>query len=226
MYSIWREYDLLWTQSFPPTAPPPGHARSLEGLIPLSESSRCLAHNGSTQPKLISALSGMFIFIFLSITWWLFTCAYEHNVILAIFSFYFIHHYLGELVVYIRFDYDWSVVNGVDGVEHGWVTSGKGHHLIRKVLSCVKASECLAWTLWREIIVITLRLWRGISFKILKSIQLRAEDSLCQAVGREHVPGRAPTDSWVRLCERKDPETLSWCLSCCTYRQPNLWKCC
>lgn len=83
----------------------------------------------------------------------LYTCAYEHNIILSIFCFYFIHHYLSELVVHICFDDDWSIVNGVDRVEHGWVASGKGHNFIRKVLSCIKSSKCLAWTLWRKIIV-------------------------------------------------------------------------
>lgn len=81
------------------------------------------------------------------------TCAYEHYIILSVFCFYFIHHDLSELVVHICFDYDWSIVNGVDRVEHGWVASGKGYNFIRKVLSCVKSSKCLAWTLWRKIIV-------------------------------------------------------------------------
>lgn len=75
------------------------------------------------------------------------TCAYEHDIILAIFCFYFIHHYLGELVVHICFDYDRSIVNGVDRVEHGWVASGEGHNLIRKVLGCIESSKCLAWAL-------------------------------------------------------------------------------
>ena len=78
------------------------------------------------------------------------TCAYEHNIIKSIFCFHFIHHYLCELVVHICLDYDWSVVNGVDGVEHGWVASGKGYNFIWKVLGCVKSSKCLAWALQRE----------------------------------------------------------------------------
>lgn len=78
------------------------------------------------------------------------TCAYEHDVILSIFRFYFIHHDVGELVVHICFDYDWSIVNGVDGIKHGWVASGKGHNLIRKLLSCVKSSKCLARALWSK----------------------------------------------------------------------------
>lgn len=76
-----------------------------------------------------------------------YTCAYEDDVILAIFCFYFVHHYLGELVVHICFDYDRSIVNGVDRIEHGRVASSKGHNLIREVFGCVKASKCLAWAL-------------------------------------------------------------------------------
>lgn len=81
----------------------------------------------------------------------MYTCANEHDVILAIFCFYFIHHYLRELVVHICFDDDWSIVNGVDGVEHGWVASGKGYHFIREVLCCVKSPECLARALQSKI---------------------------------------------------------------------------
>lgn len=77
------------------------------------------------------------------------TCAYKHDVILAVFCFYSVHHYLGELVVHIYFDYDWSIVDGVDGVEHGWVASGKGHNFIREFFGRVKSSECLAWALRR-----------------------------------------------------------------------------
>ena len=88
----------------------------------------------------------------------IYTCAYEHNIILAIFCFYFIHHYLGELVVHICFDYDWSTVNGVDRVEHGWMASCKGDNVIGKVLSGIKPSKCLAWALWRKTIVVTVTL--------------------------------------------------------------------
>ncbi len=87
------------------------------------------------------------------------TCAYEHDIILAILCFYFIHHYLGELVVHICLDYDWSIVNGVDRVEHGWVASGEGNNLIRKVLGCIKSSKRLAWALLRiKFTVITITL--------------------------------------------------------------------
>lgn len=80
----------------------------------------------------------------------MYTCAYEHDVILAIFCFYFVHHYLGELVVHICFDYDWSIVNGVDRVKHGWVASGKGYDFIRKVLGCIKSAKCFARALWKK----------------------------------------------------------------------------
>lgn len=77
----------------------------------------------------------------------MYTCAYKHDIILAVFCFYFIHHYLGELVVHICFDYDWFIVDGVDRVKHGWVASGKDYNLIREVLSCIKSSKCLAGAL-------------------------------------------------------------------------------
>lgn len=80
----------------------------------------------------------------------MYTCAYEHDIILAVFCFYFIHHYLGELVVHICFDYNWSIVDGVDRIKHGWVASGKDYNLIGEVLSCIKSSKCLAWALWRK----------------------------------------------------------------------------
>lgn len=78
------------------------------------------------------------------------TCAYKHDIILAIFCFYFIHHYLGELVVHICFDNDWFVVDGVHRVEHGWMTSGKGNNFVREVFGCIKSSKCLAWALSRN----------------------------------------------------------------------------
>lgn len=80
----------------------------------------------------------------------MYTCAYEHDIILAIFCFHFVHHYLSELVVHICLDYDWSVVDGVDWVKHGWVASGKSYNFIRKVLGCIKPSKRLAWALWRK----------------------------------------------------------------------------
>lgn len=80
----------------------------------------------------------------------MYTCADEHDVILAILCFYFIHHYLGELIVHICFDYDWSIVNGVDRIEHGWVASGKSYDFIRKVLGCIKSPKRFAWALWRK----------------------------------------------------------------------------
>lgn len=79
-----------------------------------------------------------------------YTCAYKHDIIQAIFSFNFIHHYLGELVVHICFYYDWPVVNGVDRVEHGWMAPRKGDDFIREVFSCIKPSKGLTWTLWRK----------------------------------------------------------------------------
>lgn len=114
------------------------------------------------------------------------TCAYEHDIILAIFCFYFIHHYLGELVVHICFDYDRSIVNGVDRVEHGWVASGEGHNLIRKVLGCIESSKCLAWALQRKFVGVTLTL-ENINQKFARSIAHR-QSSLAFAVLT--VPGR------------------------------------
>lgn len=79
-----------------------------------------------------------------------YTCSNEHDVIKAILCFNFIHHYLGELVVHICFNYDWSVVYGVDRVEHGWMASGKCNHFIRKVFCCIKSSKGLTGALWQK----------------------------------------------------------------------------
>lgn len=75
------------------------------------------------------------------------TCAYEHDIILPVFCLDFIHHYLGELVVHVGFDYDGSIIDGVDRIEHGRVASGEGYDLIREVFGCIKSSKGLAWTL-------------------------------------------------------------------------------
>lgn len=78
------------------------------------------------------------------------TCANEHDIILSILCFYFVHHYLGKLIVDVCFDYDRSIVNWVDRVEHGWVASGKGNNFIWELLRSIKSSKCLAWTLVGE----------------------------------------------------------------------------
>lgn len=78
----------------------------------------------------------------------MFTCAYEHDIILSIFRFYFVHHDLRELVIHVCFDYDWSIVDGVDWIKHGRVAPSKGDDLIGELLSGVVPSECFAWALW------------------------------------------------------------------------------
>lgn len=78
------------------------------------------------------------------------TCAYEHDIVLAIFCFNLINHYLGELVVHICSDNDGSMVNWVDWIEHGWVTSGKSDYFIWKIFGRIKSTKCLAWTLERK----------------------------------------------------------------------------
>lgn len=79
----------------------------------------------------------------------MFTCAYEHDVILSILRFHFIHHDLSELIIHVRFDYDRSIVDGVDRVEHGRVAPSKGHDLIGELLGGVIPPEGFARALWR-----------------------------------------------------------------------------
>lgn len=79
-----------------------------------------------------------------------FTCSYEHDVILSIFCFHFVHHDLRKLVIHVRFDYDWSIVDGGDRIKHGWVAPSKGHDLIGELLSGVIPSERFAWALRME----------------------------------------------------------------------------
>lgn len=80
----------------------------------------------------------------------MYTCADEHDIVLPIFCFHFVHHYLGELVVHICFDYDWPIVNGIHRVEHGRVASSEGYNVIGQVLGCIEPSKRLAWALLRK----------------------------------------------------------------------------
>lgn len=77
----------------------------------------------------------------------MFTCSYEHDIILPIFCLHLIHHDLSKLVIHVCFDYDGPIVDGVDRVKHGWVAPSKGHYLIRELFSGVISSERFAWTL-------------------------------------------------------------------------------
>lgn len=77
----------------------------------------------------------------------MFTCSYEHDVILPIFCLHLIHHDLSELVIHVCFDYDGPVVDGVDRVKHGRVAPSKGHHLVRELFSGVIPSKRFARTL-------------------------------------------------------------------------------
>lgn len=77
----------------------------------------------------------------------LLTCANEHHIILAIFCIYSIYYYLCELVIHVRFDHDWTVVDGEYWVVHGWMASCKCYNFIRKVLGGIEASKCFAGTL-------------------------------------------------------------------------------
>lgn len=130
-----------------------------------------------------------------------FTCSYEHDVILSIFCFYFVHHDLRKLVIHVCFDYDWSIVDGVDGIKHGWVAPSKGHDLIWELFSGVMPSEHFAWALWMEQV--------RFQSKGRISVEPWAACLRCQAEGREPVPGKGPTGSLVHLDERKDPERPS-----------------
>lgn len=115
-----------------------------------------------------------------------FTCAYEHNIVKAIFCLDFVHHYLGELVVHICFDYDWSIINGVDRVEHSWMASGKLHNFIGEVLCCVKSTKCLAWTLWGKIKVTV-----SVTLLVVKKQELTSfRTSSCKEDIVLTVPGR------------------------------------
>lgn len=80
----------------------------------------------------------------------MFTCSYEHDIILAIFCLHLIHHDLSELVFHVCFDYDGPIVDGVNRVKHGRVAPSKGHNIIRELFSGVIPSKCFAWTLWSE----------------------------------------------------------------------------
>lgn len=77
----------------------------------------------------------------------MFTCPYEHDIILPIFCVHLIHHDLSELVIHVCFDYDGPIVDGVDRIKHSRVAPSKGHDLIRELFSGVVSSECFAWTL-------------------------------------------------------------------------------
>lgn len=77
----------------------------------------------------------------------LLTCANEHHIVLAVFCVYSIYHDLCELVIHVRFNHDWTVVDGEYWVVHGWVTSGKRDNFIRKVLGGIKTSKCFTGTL-------------------------------------------------------------------------------
>jgi len=77
----------------------------------------------------------------------LLTCANEHHIILAVFCIYSIYYYLCELVIYVRFDNDWTIVDGEYWVVHGWMTSCKSYNFIRKVLGGIEASKCFTGTL-------------------------------------------------------------------------------
>lgn len=79
-----------------------------------------------------------------------FTCSYEHYIILSIFCFHFVHHDLRKLVIHVCFDYDWSIVDGVDRIKHSWVAPSKGHDLIGELLCGVIPTERFAWALWME----------------------------------------------------------------------------
>lgn len=79
-----------------------------------------------------------------------FTCSYEHDIILPILCLHLIHHDLGELVIHICFDNDGPTVDGVDRVKHGRVAPSKGHNLIRELFRGVVSSESFAWTLWSK----------------------------------------------------------------------------
>lgn len=80
----------------------------------------------------------------------MFTCSYEHDIILPILCLHLIHHDLSELVIHVCFDDDGPIVGGVDRVKHGWVAPSKGHDLIRELFSGVISSKRFAWTLWSK----------------------------------------------------------------------------
>lgn len=150
----------------------------------------------------------------------MFTCSYEHDVILPIFCLHLIHHDLGELVIHVCFDYDGPVVDGGYRVKHGRVAPSKGHHLVRELFRGVIPSKRFAWTLLSK--QVSLKPKRRNTFWI----STWAACLPCQAEGREHVPGRGPTGSLVHLDGRKDPETPFECLPCCTCTPLSLWRCC
>lgn len=139
------------------------------------------------------------------------TCANEHDIVLAILCLHFIHHYLGELVVHVCFDYDGPIVDGVHGVEHGRVAPGEGDYIVREVLGGVESSEGLARTLQGKendsVAVSSGNTGIKSSNKLAMEKQVLTS-SPCQDAGREPDPGRGPTGSSVRPCGRKAPGTL------------------
>lgn len=151
------------------------------------------------------------------------TCANEHDIVLSVLCLHFIHHQLGELVVYVCPHHDGTPPYGVHWVVHGWVSPGESDDIIGKVLGGVETSKCLTGTLR-----ITTR-WQ-VNFRKSALISDRKKNSSCgnsqcQGEGRAPSLGRAPTGSWVHLCGRRDPGKPSWCLPCCTYTLLSLWRC-
>ena len=72
------------------------------------------------------------------------TCADEHNIVLPVLCFHSVYHQLRKLVVHICPHHDGASPYWMHWVVHGRVTPCKGNDIIRKVLSGVKPTKCLA----------------------------------------------------------------------------------